>query len=71
MFEKLKKIFKKEKKQMADLDKMLESLSDEEKKELKAKLQDLYKAEDERGNRCRHYLVSLVVYMGFWLFFHV
>lgn len=48
MFEKLKKIFKKEKKQMADLDKMLESLSDEEKKELKAKLQDLYKAEDER-----------------------
>ena len=48
MFEKLKKIFKKEKKQMADVDKMLEGLSDEEKKELKAKLQDLYKAEDER-----------------------
>lgn len=33
---------------MADLTKMLESLSEEEKKELKAKLDDLYKAEDER-----------------------
>ncbi len=48
MFEKIKKFFKKEKKKMADLDKMLESLTEEEKKDLKAKLQDLYKAEDER-----------------------
>ncbi|MBQ0099419.1 MAG: hypothetical protein KBS91_02590 [Firmicutes bacterium] len=33
---------------MADLDKMLESLTEEEKKELLGKLQDLDKAEDER-----------------------
>ena len=33
---------------MADLDKTLESLSDEEKKELKEKIQDLSTAEDER-----------------------
>lgn len=39
---------KKENKQMANLDEMLRSLSDSEKKELHAKLQDLYKAEDER-----------------------
>ena len=46
MFEKLKKLLKKGENKMADLDKMLESLSDEEKKELKAKLDSLYKAEE-------------------------
>ena len=39
---------KKEKKQMADLNQMLAELSEREKQELKAKLDDLYKAEDER-----------------------
>ncbi len=39
---------KKENKKMANLDEMLRELSDSEKKELHAKLQDLYKAEDER-----------------------
>lgn len=48
MFKKIKKLFKKENKHMANLDEMLKSLSDEEKKELRAKLQDLDKAEDER-----------------------
>ena len=51
MFEKIKNFFKKESGKMANLDEILkgiDKLSPEEQAKVKAKMEDLYKAEDER-----------------------